>query len=103
MSRVRTRGACRDFAGSNATPIGSTNPKTTLGVPVVPESVGGSIWYRTSATGTERIELREQDLAAHWVNVAADQPEIDGRATVLRDARGRAVLVDVGPEVNVPG
>ncbi|HRW38954.1 MAG: hypothetical protein KDB04_15075 [Acidimicrobiales bacterium] len=69
----------------------------------MPESVGGSIWYRTSATGTERIELREQDLAAHWVNVAADQPEIDGRATVLRDARGRAVLVDVGPEVNVPG
>ncbi len=95
--QVRTRGACRDFSGSNATPLGSADPVKTVGLPMVPGATDGEVWFRTDA-GTERVAVASTDLAARWLNIGADQPAIDGMATVLRDASGDAVLVDVADD-----
>ncbi len=102
VTEAKTRGACRDFGGSNATPIGAADPKTTLGLPVVAGAVEGSIWYRTDGV-TQRVAVTTHDIGAHWLNVAADQPEIESRITVLRDASGAAVLVDLSPSIDVSG
>lgn len=102
VTEARTRGACRDFGGSNATPLGAANPKTTLGLPVVAGAADGAIWYQTDGV-TQRVAVTDHDLSTHWISVAADQEEISGRTTVLRDASGAAVLVDLSPDINVPG
>lgn len=94
VTSARTRGACRDFGGSNVTPLGAPNPKTRLGLPVVVGAAGGDVWFRTGA-GTERAAIAPADVAAHAVVVPADQAQLTGRVIVLRTAEGRAALVDL--------
>lgn len=91
---ARTRGACRDFGGSNLAAPGAPNPTSRLGVPVTKGAVDGVLRYDIGDESVE-VTVADSDVDGHMIAVPGEATAIAQQALVLRDDDGDPVLVDL--------